>query len=253
MKRIVISIIILLAVVIIICVAFLIKNPEVIKEIGKGLAGKETTTTTITVTTTTIPNQTGNATTQIENQTNATVPGGQPTQQQAKNVSEKIPPEITNLCLSKPSAAASNQTQIITSSKGMVYCLNQKYPYYLAMELNNSNLTTWVYDYPETVENFNLSYEKTLYYLFVGDVSDMKIENFYMTGNASSYFSIGDYTEYTIQKMEDGILKEELVAILPFDANNETINKTEGWEEIKFYLKTTLKDFYLGNLFVEIK
>ena len=251
MKRIVTNVVILLAVIIVVCAAVLVKNPEVIKEIGKSITGKETPTTTVTVTTTTIPNQTGNAT-QTENKTNATVPAGQPTQQ-PQNVSEKIPPEITNLCLSKPSAAASNQTQIITSSKGMVYCLNQKYPYYLAMELNNSNLTTWVYDYPETVENFNLSYEKTLYYLFVGDVSDVKIENFYMTGNASSYFSIGDYTEYTIQKMEDGILKEELVVILSFDANNETINKTEGWEEIKLYLKTSLKDFYLGNLFVEIK
>ena len=210
-----------------------------------------TTTTITTTTTTTLPTQA--STNQTENETNITpgAPGANPPSTQNQNVSTKpkAPPEISNLCLSKPSAAVSNQTPIITSSKGMVYCLNQKYPYYLIMELNDSNLTTWISGKPETEESFNISVENTIYYLFVGDLSDIDIESFYMVSNVTDYFFIGDYFTYTTQKDEN---EKELIAVLPFNVNNETINSTEDWEEIKFYLKSSLKDFYLGNLFVKI-
>jgi len=246
---------ILLAILIIFVTILLVfRKEEVIEVITKGIFGGNATaneTTTTIYPTTTLPQAT-------ENQTNETLgnvsgAGGLGSQQKPTtqtNASKVITLEIIDLCEGK-------MGEVTAVSEGMSFCLNQKYPYYLVFQLNESNLTTWVYNVSGFEESYNLENETIIYYLFVEDVSTVtrEIEQFYMITNAKGFY-LGNYTLHTIwySDLTTGeMVIVKMIAALPLNVDKSSIQKTEGWEEIKFYLKTALKDFYLGNLFVEIK
>jgi hypothetical protein len=250
---------ILLAILIIfVAVLLVFRKDEIAKIITTSIFGgnatvNETTTTTIHITTTTLPQTAGNQTNETSGNVSGAGGGAGGSQQQPTpqtNASKVITLEITDLCEGK-------KGEVTAISEGMGFCLNQKYPYYLVFQLNESNLTTWVYNVSRFEESYNLENETTVYYLFVEDVSTVtrEIEEFYMLTNAKGFY-LGNYTLYTIWYSDPTtgeMIIAKMIAAIPLNVDKNSIQKTEGWEEIKFYLKTALKDFYLGNLFVEIK
>jgi len=251
------NIFLILLIILIIFVAFVLvfRGNEIAEAVTKGIFGgnattNETTTTTV-ITTTTLPQTFGNQTNEtLGNVSGAGGEGGQQQPTPLINASKVITLEIIDLCKGR-------MGDVIAVSEGIGFCLNQKYPYYLVFQLNGSNLTTWVYNTSGFEESYNLDNESTVYYLFVEDVATVtkEIEQFYMVTNSSGLY-LGDYTLYTIWSVDTTtgeMVIVKMIAALPLKVDKDSIQKTEGWEEIKFYLKTALKDFYLGNLFVEIK
>jgi hypothetical protein len=211
------------------------------------------TTTTITVTTTTLPkyyppkNQTNNHTNETGGYAGGAGGGAYP--QTGANASKVITLEIIDLCQGK-------MGYVQAVSEGMSFCLNQKYPYYIGLEVLDDSINTWVYNISGFNQTYNISNETTIYYLFVEDVASVTrdIQEFYLVPNDTCFY-LGDYTLYTIWMSNPATGEMEItkmIAALPVNVDRNMISRIE-WEEIKIYLKTYERDFFLGNLFVEIK
>lgn len=234
--------IILLFFIIMLALIFLIKPADIVLSIEM-LTRTTTSTTTLPTTTTTTTLGESN----ITNATNETFLGGgsyeSPTAP-AINASKVLTLEIIDICQGK-------MGDVFAVSEGMRMCLNQKYPYYIGMQVEGNNLTTWLYNVSWFNQSYDLSNETTIYYIFVEDVSSVTkdIQQFYMIPNNTCLY-LGEYTLHTIWYRnpvgEMEIIK--IIAALPIKIDKTAISKT-NWEEIKIYLKTYERDFFLGNLF----
>jgi hypothetical protein len=159
------------------------------------------------------------------------------------NASKVVTLEIFDICSGKLEPGA-------TTTEGIFWCLNQKYPYYIILEKNETHIKTSFYGNIGFNETYEISDEIKIFYIYVQDIAtvgaDIKAIEFY--GNISNYFNIGNYTQQTIWLPSAGGLSlYKMVAAIPLYTAS-TIPSTENWEKLDFYLKTSWGNYFIGDL-----
>jgi hypothetical protein len=152
--------------------------------------------------------------------------------------------EITDICDGKLENA-------FTVSEGMMQCLNQKSPYYIVLEKNSTGFATSFYNVTGFNETFDLNSTSPIFFVFAEDVASVKesIQSFYIEGSPDFY--LGDYDLHTIWERDQNqdLYIAKIIVALPLYVKNTTIPNGE-WSELKFYLNTSDKNYYLGNLWM---
>lgn len=183
------------------------------------------------------------------NESNQTQAGGggsggsaEPTITTTATIPAVLTLEIVDICSGKLES-------VFTVSEGVRRCANQKYPYYIEITKNSSNMTTKLLGDNGFIELFDINYSGPIYYLFVEDVASVSniIESFSMEGSKDFY--LGDHDLHTIwERSQTGNLYiSKIIAILPlYIEKNAT---TSSQKELKIYLNIPNKTFYVGNFF----
>ncbi|MHA1743025.1 MAG: hypothetical protein ACTSV6_02090 [Candidatus Heimdallarchaeota archaeon] len=186
----------------------------------------------------------------ITNVTNATEPAqpeGAPAHQESESPPKVLTLEIVDICSGKLES-------VLGISEGVRYCLNKKYPYYIVLEKNQTHIQTSFSDLSGFNETYELNESALIFFVFVEDVASVskEIQSFYIEG--SSDFYLGEYDLHTIWERDANgeLYISKIIVGLPLYVK-ETISPSDEWQELKFYLKTPNKDYYLGNLWFLVK
>jgi hypothetical protein len=173
--------------------------------------------------------------------------GSQPTGGSSETPFQALRLEIIDLCSGKFG-------DVLAVSEGVRYCLNEKYPYYIILEKNSTHLETSLYNASGFNETYEFNESALISFVFVEDVASINktIESFYIQG--SSDFYLGGYDMHTIWERDvNGNLEvSKMIAALPLYVRN-TVSVTNDWEELKFYLTASNKNYYLGDIWVWVK
>lgn len=184
------------------------------------------------------------------NGTNTTKPG-QPTtppssEQQSGSSSTAITLEIIDIC-------SGQMEDIFAVSEGVRHCLNQKYPYNILLEKNSTHLQTSFYYTVGFNETYQLNESNLIFYIFAEDVASVSQEIEFFSVEGDSNFYLGNYTLNTIweRNASGDLYISKMIVALPLYVKN-TISEKD-WTELKFYLNIPNQTYYLGNLLVLVK
>jgi len=163
-----------------------------------------------------------------------------------KEAAKAITLEIVDIC--------SGKLDLFAVSEGITKCLNKKYPYQIILEKNSTHLTTRFYGIEGFEESYDLNETITIFYIFAEDVASVshEIQSFSLEGDPN--FGLGQYHLFTIwEKDASGNLTiSKMIVALPLQVNGN-ISASEEWKELKFYLNTPNKTYYLGNISFLVK
>ncbi|MEM5853554.1 MAG: hypothetical protein QXG39_03015 [Candidatus Aenigmatarchaeota archaeon] len=153
--------------------------------------------------------------------------------------------EITDIC--------SGKLDLFTVSEGATKCLNKKYPYWIILEKNSTHLKTSFYGLNEFEESYELNETTLIFYIFAEDIATVshEIQSFILEG--SQDFSLGQYYVHTVWERDPSgrFIISKMIGILPLKVNSNI--SSSDWKELKFYLVTSERTYFLGNLFIFVK
>lgn len=117
-------------------------------------------------------------------------------------------------------------------------------PYYVILSENGTHVKTSFYYGTEFNETYNMSHPTSIFRVFI-KVSDLEgyIQSLELYGPLSDYFSLGE----NIPSLTEG---DWLTTLLYLNPNIPIGNE---WSYLKFYLRTTEKIYYIGDVWFFVR
>ncbi len=143
---------------------------------------------------------------------------------------------------------------IFSVAEGVRVCANREPPYHLNFTVNETNLTMVLEEDPGFRESYNFTNDTLVLFIFVGDIASVskEVKHFYLETEASESFYLGDYDLHTIMENVGGELEvTKMVAALSLYLKYPAVSLNST--EIKFFLETPERSYYLGSLWARIR